>query len=386
MSTIPRRTATGPTILLGLSLLWGCADDPGLTAPTGADLGGSTSEAGHTLSVMTRNVFLGGETAALLTIDFNDLPAVLAAVNGFWAEVQASDFPDRAATLADEVGRYRPHVIGLQEVVRYRILDGAFQALSQLDMLAHLQAALAAGGLSYTTVVVQENTDAALPLSVSATGVDRWLQFTDRVALLVRSDVVLEGPPSGGIYAATFTVGPVELERGWVHTRVRHGGRAYDLVNTHLEGQALAPVQALQVAELLGSILPTLDATTVLMGDLNSDAAAGPGAPSWTPTYATLTAAGFVDAWVQAHPGATGGGLTCCHDPDLRNAVSVLDERIDFILIESGGPGVDWRIPGSIAAEVVGEEPADRTAGGLWPSDHAGLVALLRPAPGIAAF
>jgi hypothetical protein len=32
----------------------------------------------------------------------------------------------------------------------------------------------------------------------------------------------------------------------------------------------------------------------------------------------------------------------------------------------------------TVRADVVGEEAADRTAGGLWPSDHAGLVTTLR--------
>jgi hypothetical protein len=31
----------------------------------------------------------------------------------------------------------------------------------------------------------------------------------------------------------------------------------------------------------------------------------------------------------------------------------------------------------AVAAEVLGEEPEDRTAAGLWPSDHAGVVATL---------
>jgi hypothetical protein len=31
-----------------------------------------------------------------------------------------------------------------------------------------------------------------------------------------------------------------------------------------------------------------------------------------------------------------------------------------------------------VSAEVVGDDPADRTTGGLWPSDHAGVVATLR--------
>jgi hypothetical protein len=29
-------------------------------------------------------------------------------------------------------------------------------------------------------------------------------------------------------------------------------------------------------------------------------------------------------------------------------------------------------------ARVVGDEPDDRTAGGLWPSDHAGVIATIQ--------
>jgi len=31
-----------------------------------------------------------------------------------------------------------------------------------------------------------------------------------------------------------------------------------------------------------------------------------------------------------------------------------------------------------MSADVLGDEPGDRTASGLWPSDHAGLVTTLQ--------
>jgi hypothetical protein len=31
-----------------------------------------------------------------------------------------------------------------------------------------------------------------------------------------------------------------------------------------------------------------------------------------------------------------------------------------------------------VSATVVGDAPADRTAGGRWPSDHAGVVATIQ--------
>jgi hypothetical protein len=55
------------------------------------------------------------------------------------------------------------------------------------------------------------------------------------------------------------------------------------------------------------------------------------------------------------------------------------DQRIDFVLARSSdhehGQWDEGR--GHFRAEVVGEEAEDRTDTGLWPSDHAGLVAAL---------
>ena len=57
-----------------------------------------------------------------------------------------------------------------------------------------------------------------------------------------------------------------------------------------------------------------------------------------------------------------------------------LDERIDFVLVRSSAISTQQLDAerGWFRAELVGDEAADRTPGGLWPSDHAGLSALLR--------
>jgi endonuclease/exonuclease/phosphatase family metal-dependent hydrolase len=99
----------------------------------------------------------------------------------------------------------------------------------------------------------------------------------------------------------------------------------------------------------------------IIAGDFN----AGPGAT----TYRLLTDAGLDDAWAQARPGES--GPTCCQDDDLRNERSRLSSRIDLILFDAD----DFD---ATAAERVGHGRADRTSTGLWPSDHAGLVARLR--------
>jgi endonuclease/exonuclease/phosphatase family metal-dependent hydrolase len=96
----------------------------------------------------------------------------------------------------------------------------------------------------------------------------------------------------------------------------------------------------------------------VVLGDVNS----GPGLDLGA--YGILLSGGFSDAW----PG--GPGPTCCHRKDLHDANAPLTKRIDLVLTRGGFE--------TIAADVVGDQLGDRTSSGLWPSDHAGVVATLR--------
>ncbi len=119
-------------------------------------------------------------------------------------------------------------------------------------------------------------------------------------------------------------------------------------------------VQASQALELRTELQAT-ELPIILVGDLNS-AADG----SSTETYADFRDAGYGDAWAVV---GSGPGHTCCHDVDLMNATPELAKRIDYVLYLGGVE--------AIAAQVVGDEVADITPGGLWPSDHAGVVATL---------
>jgi endonuclease/exonuclease/phosphatase family metal-dependent hydrolase len=98
----------------------------------------------------------------------------------------------------------------------------------------------------------------------------------------------------------------------------------------------------------------------VLVGDFNSQ----PGDPA----PAKFTAAGLSDAWVKTSEGEA--GLTCCQVPpdSIVNPVSKLSQRIDYVF--SRGLRAD-------DTHLVGDTPKSRTPSGLWPSDHAGLVATL---------
>lgn len=383
MLTHGRRARALPIALFLAIGAMGCQDE--VQTPLEPSLALEGAGSGHfyrplAFEVYTQNLYLGGDTGPLFTLDFNDIGAVLAATNVFWQDVQASDVPGRMREIVDEIDRNRPEVVGMQEVLRFVLLDGAFQPIGGIDLLAAVEAEIAARGLPYRTEVVQETTSSTLPLGFDpGTGqITRWLNFTDRVVALRRTDVELVGTDHG-LYAARIPLGPLDILRGWVRLSVRHRGTLHHLVSTHLETQAVPPVQAAQAAELRAAVVAGLEGVTVIAGDLNSNAAAMDGDPTWTPTYGDLVADGFIDVWETAPHRRRNHGLTCCHDPSLLGDLE-FSQRIDFVLVRSSGDEHDRWGDRRLAffADIVGEEHGDETTSGLWPSDHAGLVAGFR--------
>ena len=86
-----------------------------------------------------------------------------------------------------------------------------------------------------------------------------------------------------------------------------------------------------------------------------------------------MTVTGYLDLW-NFRKGQFDPGFTCCQDEGLRNAVSALDERIDLVF--------SFLPPGArlmpIQASVVGDRGNEKSASGMWPSDHAGVVSTLK--------
>ncbi len=376
------RRTTISLSLLCIALLGACTDQSDSAFEPSFDSafskGGKRSHGD--ISAMTRNVYIGANISAIFQVDFSDPVAVVQAASAIWADVQSTRFSERAEALADEIKKRRPHFIGLQEVARFITIDPASGPTGSLDYLAILEAELLERGLRYETVLVQENTQVTLPVAIDfGTGmITEAVSFTDRDVVLARDDVLITHMASGN-YQAEFPIGPgLTLKRGWIRVEAEHRGQAYNFVNTHLEGQALAPIQAVQLQELLGSVLAGLSGVTILVGDLNSDAEAVAGDPSWTPTYNELIASGFVDTWDQAQRNMRSRGFTCCHDDDLRNLRAAFDERIDFVLVRDDRDSSDPREIRADRAEVTGDKTRDLTDSGLWPSDHGGLVTRIR--------
>ncbi len=318
---------------------------------------------------MSRNLYVGADlTPAFGARTFGEFVAVVTAI---YAKVVATNIPERMERLGDEIASFSPEVVGLQEVVLWRSQTPAdFSPVPnavdvEFDFLQLLLDALAARGHPYRAVAVVTNVDVESP-RVTATGLQD-IRLTDRDVLLVRADLPAKHLSAANVRSANFRTNlvittplfSITLLRGWVAADVTVRGETVRIINTHLE--AFHPViNAVQGGEVLAGPAAT-GLPVVLLGDLNS-AADG----STSATYGNFLAAGYGDAWAVRRPGDP--GLTCCHSDDLRNPVSTFTMRIDYVMFRGAfGVGPVW---------LFGEEPADRTPSGLWPSDHAGVAAM----------
>jgi endonuclease/exonuclease/phosphatase family metal-dependent hydrolase len=326
-------------------------------------VGASAKRTPLTLTVMTRNLYLGANLDPI--VKAKSAPEAFAAVAAGWAEVQANDFPVRARAIAREVAAVKPDFVGFQELTLYRTQTPADFTVTPatkvvLDYARELRLALAARKLKYRFVAIAPWTDAELPAGNPPT---MDVRLTVRDGLLVRTDAKIRIRRVQKVQYATTTPlfgGLVTAKRGYIVVNAVKSGRAFRVATTHLESFS-DPSQVAQ-GQQLGEALSAGKLPTVLLGDLNSRAD-GTG----TPTHANLLALGFKDAWTEAHPNDI--GLSCCHGDDLRELGGPFYSRIDYVLLRNG-----FR---AVGAGIVGQKPSGRS-GGLWPSDHAGVWARLR--------
>lgn len=325
------------------------------------------------LTVMTYNVYVGASPDELLMVaNQTEIPGKVAE---FYRNYQASDFLARAAAIAKIIKKSKPHVIGLQEISVIRTQTPADSLTNpgaqpnatvvEIDFLTVVEAALKAEGLDYKVAGKVETFDLEMP-GLTPTGlVD--IRLTDHDAILVRGDVSVSETAQGTTYPTKLerTIGnlPVSVPRGYVAVNVKVGGVTYLVVNTHLEHFS-PQVRRGQTRELLARL--NNESPVILLGDFNTKATDGD-------AYQDITAAGFTDVWQ-----GKDAGDTCCQADNLMNATSQLGQgddggRIDLIFTK----GVTTRESASVSTYTVGDKPEDRTPAGLWPSDHAGVVAHL---------
>lgn len=329
----------------------------GLAACGGSASGGAT--AAPAVTVMTRNMYFGADLSPLFTATAAQLgPDATAA----YQQLQQSDVPARLQADAQEIASAKPDLVALQEAVVWTVTPTG-QAGSKVayDFVAGLRADLSRLGSGYSVASSSDGFSGALPVpGVGLVGLQ------DRDVILVRdhdSRLSVSNPVSG-TYQHVLTVHvagiPITVKRGWTAVDATAGGRHFRVVATHLEAYS-NPTRDAQAQELLG-LVDSSSQPTLVLGDVNS-AATGSGSQ----TYDAVRNAGLGDAWAAANPGDP--GYTCCRSADLRSGS--LDQRIDMVFTR-GGFHVD-------KAWLVGATVPDRTPAGLWPSDHAGVVATLVP-------
>lgn len=365
--------------LAAAAALVGCGDDPAALRLDAQRAAAVPAPGARGLTVMTRNVYPGATIEAIMAVPPEQIPIAAAEV---WGKLQYTNFPERAAALAAEIAANRPHLVGLQEIPIYRvqvpgdaIVGGTEPATTvALDFLQILLGVLDARGAHYVAVAVDRTTDVEAPafagFDVNGNPTFMDIRFTDGDAILVRADVPHANAASGlfQAYIPLELAGyPLGVYRGWGAVDATVGGITYHFVNTHLEDM-VPEVQVGQAMELL-AMLEGETGPLVMTGDFNSDALTNA-----TPTYGMLRGAGFADIWPQANPNEA--GATCCNAELLNNPAPDFTKRLDLILLR-GGSVRAGRFVGGLMAGLVGDQATDRTASGLWPSDHAGVVALI---------
>jgi endonuclease/exonuclease/phosphatase family metal-dependent hydrolase len=322
------------------------------------------------VTVMTYNVDEGTDLAPVLGA--TTLAELVTAVAEVYAEVQASNIPERAAGIARQIEIAHPDLIGLQEVSTWRTgpLGSPPATTVQFDALQSLLDELAKRNLNYAPIAISTNLDAEAP---SALGFD--VRLTDYDVVLARTDLrtsalkLLDVQTHRFSTNLTFTnpvLGTVTVPRGWISVDAKIRGQAFRFVTTHLE--SFSPLVQIAQANELAQGPGATELPVVFAGDFNSDAASSD--PIQSAAYQVMLGAGFIDVWSKAHPGDPGFTWPL-HGEDPFTPVSTPNQRIDLVLAR-GEFGV-------LGARLIGNNQlTDLTPSGLWPSDHAGVVAILR--------
>jgi endonuclease/exonuclease/phosphatase family metal-dependent hydrolase len=319
----------------------------------------STAEAmTDPLHVVTYNLDAGSDLVPLAAASSPaDLPA---AVSRVWADVRASNIPERALTLAREIAQADPDVAAIQEAALWTV-----NGLPRFDFLGLLRQDLRARGRPFLVaageaVDVFRLTDAA----------GEQIGYQDRTVILVNAGMASRGfrvaAPTGGTFASHRTIqlgGPggmtLSLPGTWASARIvntQNPDHTFQMVTVHLD-DADPTVSDAQARQLVAGPAQT-PLPIVVAGDFGAQ---GP----FLDSYAEMGVS-FYDTWRVDHPGAAGLAATAA-DPSLRDPVRDLQEHRDMIWIKT--------LLEVKHTHPLGAGPSDRTPSGLLPSDHLGVEA-----------
>jgi len=340
--------------------------------PAGADTVPARAE--RRFKPMTYNLYLGANLQPLFGVE--DPAELVRRAAEIFAHLDKVDFNVRAVALAREIIDADPDVVALQEVSLWRSapFSNPGDVTTRYDFLKILVDELSRQGHPYRTAVVNPTFNGMLPIGAAQFGVPTLAMFTDRNAIIVRSDSseLTTANPAQGVYDARVRVkigsNFIEFPRGWASVDVQVRDRWYTLIDTHLEAFDPA-IREAQVGELV-NIVAASPYPVLLAGDLNvyPEGSRAVDAEEWQ----MFGSVGLVDSWVEADEAPA---FTAGQSDDLDNVPSALDNMVDFVL--HGDDTHVQAVDGS--GHIAGEELDDRTdtVPPLWPSDHAGVVVTL---------
>jgi hypothetical protein len=280
--------------------------------------------------------------------------------------------------MASEIAKKHPDLVALHEASMLR--TGALHAppppsatTVKMDLITSLLGELTNRGEHYALVTdphsgisgTRTNLDAEAP---STLGFD--VRITDQDAIIARTDIdmqttAVEVRDFSTVQTIHTPAGSIIIPGGWVSLDATIRGQPLRFVSVHLDPGPDIDIQLAQAKELVEKTAGATELPIVFGGDFNAPPVNVPSNPRYK-VYQALIAGGLTDAWNKDDP-----GFTCCQDGNLLNPDSKLSYRIDLVLYRG-----DFHVEN---IELVGHKQADKTMpSGLWPSDHAGVVATMQ--------
>ena len=304
---------------------------------------------GPTITVMTRNLFLGADLIPLATTppgaQFEQTATNM--FNGVTGET-----PDaRMKLVAGEIAKAKPDLVGFQELSLWRTGPAPASDVA-FDYIKTITTQLKKLHQSYRVVAIKQGFNVEGPMGG---GNDVRLTLGD--AILARKGVKVKHVHSGlfknQLTIPTQTIGNVTTNRGYNELDATVHGVTVHVVNTHLEAYS-ADVRLKQAQELVKGALRS-KLPTILIGDLNS----GPNLPKPEdrPPYQAIAKAGFKEERTPK--------FSCCFN-ELTDKTG-WDHNVDHIMAK---PKLTL-----VRSFITGTET---TPAGVHPSDHGGVVSVLR--------
>ena len=364
----------------------------------------SANSAEPTVTVMSRNIYLGADVGVALEL----IPNMPAAAQFMWDQVNKNDFSKRSVALAKEIQSYKPDVIGLQEATIWYCKKNAWSKKTEVfnftdQLLQALGGDYVLASKDGTTAFNPGYSINPIPFVTMVKDPERFQKlfgqdkaacgFQIGDALVIKKTIANQVIKVGNTeYEASYSIVPtlMTIYRGYTWADINIAGIPTRFITTHLESiwdENKVPNAAKQATQLINDVKET-KMPLVIIGDFNSDPrdprpsnAANPGlqptaskeCPAGDPkcsAYRSMREAGFDDAGPDSSDPTTYtwgmDALLDGPDPDRLNAAKGMGneygftDRLDYMFTKNG---VDV-----MTSEIIGFKSP-------YATDHAGVFA-----------